>query len=187
VAVVKLTRLAAALLPLMLAVLLLPAGADATILHLAGGPARPQPYQTWVDRAAVPTPAGAVTVNLASCPGAPSWSAACVNPATRIIHLGSEGRDSVTLLHELGHIFDAYHFDDAARAEFQAIIGRPGAWEGPAQTNSLIEQFAEAYALCARYPVLRRSRTAMYRYLATPRRHARVCALIRTAAARAGL
>jgi hypothetical protein len=180
-------RLAAALVTLALAALLAPAGAQATTLQLASGAARPQPYQAWVDRSAVPTPPGDVTVNLASCPGAPAWSAACVNPATRIIHLGREGRDSVTLLHELGHVFDAYILDDAGRAQFQAITRRSGPWHAPAETNPPIEQFAEAYALCASYPVLRRSRLAMYGYLATPRRHARVCAVIRAAAARAGL
>jgi hypothetical protein len=180
-------RLAATLAGLALAAVLAPAVAQATTLHLAGGAPRPQPYQTWVDRSAVPTPPGVVTVNLAACPGAPSWSAACVNPATRIIHLGAEGRDSVTLLHELGHVFDAYVLDDAGRAQFQAIARAPGAWDGAAGSNPPIEQFAEAYALCARHPVLRRPRVGMYAYQVTPRRHAQVCAVIRAAAVRAGL
>jgi hypothetical protein len=179
-------RLSAALLALAAAALLAPAGAGATTLQITGA-AGPAPYQAWVNRSAVPTPPGDVTVNLASCPDGPAWSAACVNPATRIIHLGPEGRDSVTLMHEVGHIFDAYVLDDAGRAEFQAITGRPGPWQGAASSNPPIEQFAEAYALCANYPVLRRSRMAMYGYLATPRRHARVCATIRAAATRAGL
>jgi hypothetical protein len=178
-------RLIFALLALALAALLAPAGAQATTLQVTG--TGPLPYQAWVDRSAVPTPPGDVTVNLASCPDGPAWSAACVNPATRVIHLGPDGRDSVTLLHEVGHIFDAYVLDDAGRAEFQAIARRPGPWEGSAASNPPIEQFAEAYALCANYPVLRRARMAMYGYLATPRRHARVCAAIRAAAARAGL
>ena len=175
------------LLVLLLAALLAPTTAHATTLQLAGGAARPQPYQTWVDRSAVPTPPGEVTVKLAGCPDAPAWSAACVNPATRVIHLGSEGRDSVTLLHELGHVFDAYVLDDAGRAQFESVAGLSGPWENDAQANPPIEQFAEAYALCARYPVLRRSRMGMYDYLATPRRHARVCAAIRAAAARSGV
>jgi hypothetical protein len=168
--------------------LLGPAGASAaTTLAAPDGALRPQPFQSWVDRAAVPTPPGVVTVALDACPGGPAWGAACADPQTRTVHLGPEGRDPVTLLHELGHLFDEYVLDGADRSAFRGILRRRGAWLAAAATNPLHEQFAEAYALCANYPVIRRSRMAMYGYLATPRRHARVCAAIHAAATRAGL
>jgi hypothetical protein len=168
----------------LLAGLLVPAAAPATTLETDGGATRPQPFQSWVDRAAVPTPPGLVRLSLAACPGGPAWGAACASPADRAIHLGSEGRDPVTLLHELGHLFDELVLDDTDRAAFQALLGRRGPWFGPAASDPPNERFAEAYALCARYPRLRATRLGMYAYIATPRRHARVCRLVRAVAAR---
>ena len=158
--------------------------ATATTLTTPDGTVRPQPFQGWVDAAAVPTPPGVVTVHLAGCPGGPAWAGGCVDTLARAIHLGEDGRDRTTLLHELGHVFDATVMGDAARRRFQALIGRPGPWDGPPSTDPPHEQFAEAYALCARYPRLRGPRLGMYAYVATPRRHRAVCGLIRDAAAR---
>jgi hypothetical protein len=175
----------ALLLALAAGSLLTPAGASAaTTLATAAGALRPQPFQSWVDRAAVPTPPGVVTVHLGACPGGPAWGAACAVPETRSMHLGPEGRDPVTVLHELGHLFDDLVLDDTDRTAFAGIMRRRGAWLAAASTNPLHEQFAEAYALCARYPRLRATRLGMYGYIATPRRHARVCAFIRAAGAR---
>ena len=164
--------------------LLVPATASATTLATPDGAVRPQPFQAWVDRSAVPTPPGVVTLHLESCPGGPAWGAACADSSALSIHLGSEGRDRVTLLHELGHIFDGRVLTDADRARLQALLGRPGAWDGPAADDPPHEQFAEAYALCARHPRLRATRLGMYGYVATPARHRAVCAVIRDAAAR---
>jgi hypothetical protein len=165
--------------------LALPAAATAaTTLVTPDGALRPQPFQSWVDRAAVPTPPGVVTVSLGACPGGPAWGAACADPRTRTVHLGPQGRDPVTVLHELGHLFDELVLDDADRSGFRRILRRNGAWLAAASTNPLHEQFAEAYALCARYPRLRATRLAMYGYVATPRRHSRVCGFIRATAAR---
>jgi hypothetical protein len=178
----------ALLLALAAGLLAFPAGASAgTTLVTQDGAPRPQPFQSWVDRAAVPTPPGVVTVALRACPGGPAWGAACADPLARTVYLGPEGRDPVTVLHELGHLFDALVLDDRDRAGFRSLMHRRSAWIAAASTNPLHEQFAEAYALCARHPRLRATRLAMYGYIATPRRHARVCGFIRAAAARHAL
>src|SRR3712207_4108481 len=85
---------------------LLTASASATTLVGDDGTPRPQPYQSWVDASAMPTPGGEVTLHLAACPEGPAWAAACASPFERAIHLGDEGRDRMTLLHELGHLYD---------------------------------------------------------------------------------
>lgn len=166
------------------AVWAMPAAAAApTDIELVGD-AQAQPYQSWVAASRVPTPPGQVNLVLGACPGGPAWAAGCANPSERTIWLGVEGRNRVTLLHELGHLFDEYVLEAADRRRFQAIIGRRGAWEGPAAIDPPHEQFAEAYALCARHPRLRATRLGMYGYVATPARHRAVCAVIRDAAAR---
>src|SRR3712207_2420093 len=152
---------------------LLPATASATTLVTPGGAQRPQPYQSWVDRSAMPTPAGEVTLFLDACPDGPAWAAACASPFERSIHLGAEGRTRMTLLHELGHLFDATVLTDADRARFQALIGRPGPWTGPPSADPPHEQFAEAYAMCARRDHLSSTRLGMYAYVATAQRHRR--------------
>ena len=155
--------------------------AAATTLVLPDGTQRPQPYQSWVDAARVPTPPGIVTLHLAPCPGAPT-AGGCVARGSRAIHLGPGGRDRRTLLHELGHVFDQTVLTTATRARFQALARRSGAWAAMAGGDSAEEQFAEAYALCAQRSRLTSTWFGMYDWTPTPRRHARTCALIRAAA-----
>jgi hypothetical protein len=138
-------------------------------------------YQHWVDTSAMPTPPGTAFVVLASCPVAVS-DGCIVHDAVPTIYLGPMVRDRATLLHEVGHAFDAAAMTDADRASFSAIFGDTRAWDaGP---NAPKERFAEAYSLCARHPTIRATYTAAYTYRVTPAQQRRVCALIRRAGRR---
>ena len=140
-------------------------------------------YQRWIERAAVPTPHTTVVVNLGPCPGAPSWAAACAQPARRAIWLTREGMQASTFLHELGHIFDALVTTDSVRARFASLIHRAGEWGWTATNrNPPIEQYAEAYSICARHRRIRAVAYGNYDYTPTPAVHRRACALIRFAA-----
>jgi hypothetical protein len=149
------------------------ADASATTLVLDDGSAGPQPYQGWVDAALVPTPPGTVTLRLAGCPQ-PEF-VTCEERHERTLDLDPGWVSRPVLLHELGHVFD-----DAmpawARERFAALTHRRDPWEGPVNPPS--EWFAEAYALCARHPVIRERYYAAYGYAPTPRRHRRICNLI---------
>ncbi len=166
----------------MAGVLAAPAMASPTTLAVDGA-VQAQPYQGWVDRSEVPTPPGIVNVFLSSCPVGPSWASACVFPDEREIHLGADGRDEGTLLHELGHLFDSQMLDTAERKRLQTLLGRRGAWRGASANDPPHEQFAEAYAMCAVHgSLLRRARVGMYGYVADPRQHTKICVAIRRAA-----
>src|SRR4051794_39630310 len=155
-------------------------GAHALRLVSPSGDPAVARYQRWVDAAAVPTPRGELDVVLATCP-LPVSDGCLVHGAPSTIYLGPMVRDRATLLHEVGHAFDAADMTDPARAAFSAIFGDARAWDaGP---NAPKERFAEAYSLCARHPAIRRAYTAAYAYRVTPAQQARVCALIRRAAA----
>jgi hypothetical protein len=173
----RLARLAG--LVALLALALAPGAGAVTLVSPTGEPDAIVRYQRWVDRAGVPTPPGIVGLVLSSCPtgGEPGC---IVHGAQPTIYLGSEVQDKATLLHEIGHAFDATVLTDAYRAAFSAIAGDRRAWRSP--PNSPHEQFAEAYALCATRKTLRRTYTAAYAYRVTPRQHRRVCSLIRRAA-----
>jgi hypothetical protein len=153
----------------------------ATTLVTPDGKLRPQPYQSWVDRAKVPTPPGTVTLHLAPCPAGPDWAAGCAIASQRAIYLGPDARDRGRFLHELGHIFDGHVMKDAWRARFTSVIGRVDAWES-VQPDPPEEQFAEAYSVCARHSTLREMYFGMYAYSPTPARHRRACAVVRQAA-----
>jgi hypothetical protein len=174
-----------ALTALVLAALALLAGtAQASTVVLPDGTQRPQPYQAWVDAARVPTPPGLVTLRVAPCPVAPS-AAGCVFRGRSEIFLSPSSGDRRRLLHELGHVFDQQVMTAAARARFQALVRRRGAWASSAGGDSAEEQFAEAYALCAQRRRLTDTHFGMYDYTPTPTRHAAACRIIRAAAASA--
>jgi len=161
----------------------LAAPAAATTLQLSDGTLNPQPYQSWVDRDPVPTPAGTVTLAFAGCPGGPAWASGCADKATRTIYLGDGAQDYRGFFHELGHIFDATTLSDDERQSFQSIMRRPGAWVADASSSPPDEWFAEGYSLCARHRRIARTYVAgNYDYAPTPRQHAAVCALIRQSA-----
>jgi hypothetical protein len=166
--------LVAALLALAVA-----APAGATTLVLSDGTIRPQPYQSWVDGAAVPTVPGVIVLRLTGCTDA--GALACSGHAGGVIEIAPEWMRPHVLLHELGHLFDDA-MPSWVRPAFAAILHRTDPWSGPAEYNPPNEQFAEAYALCARHRRLRRQYFAAYHYSPTPDVHRRVCALLRHAA-----
>jgi hypothetical protein len=157
-----------------------PGAAHATTLVLEDGTVGPQPYQGWVDGARVPTPPGVVTLHLGTC--SDDELIACAPGSEAAIAVAPEWLSRHVVLHELGHLFDDA-MPQSARDAFRALVHRGGAaWDGPAETNPPDEQFAEAYALCARRRRLRRRYFAGYHYAPTPGLHRRVCAMIREAA-----
>ena len=158
---------------------LAPAAHALRLVSPTGDPAIAR-YQRWVDAAAVPTPRGDLDVVLASCP-LPVSDGCIVHGAPSTIYLGPMVRDRATLLHEVGHAFDAADMTGPARAAFSAIFGDTRAWDaGP---NAPTERFAEAYSLCARHKTIRSTAFGMYAYTATPAIHRRACSLIKQAAA----
>src|SRR3954469_15533821 len=159
------------------------ASASPTKLVLANGTPYPQPYQSWVDHAQVPTPPGTITLHLAPCPGRGDWAAGCADGAGRAIYLDAGGRERRTFLHELGHIFDATVMTDPARQLFQSIMRRPGPWVADPTLLPANEWFAEGYSLCARHlTIQRRYFAGNYDYTPTVAQHAAVCEDIRRAA-----
>lgn len=174
-------------LVLALFALLSPAASAGTTLVLADGTERPQPWQTWADRARVPTPPLRVLLRFDPCPAA-GVSCAYQDPPT--IHLSAHGRRARrVLLHELGHVFDYTRLTDSDRGTFLAIMRDERPWRAP--PNSPHEQFAVAYSACAMWPwferrkwrrrwYLVRYRIEGYAYEPTFFQHRKVCALIRT-------
>src|SRR2546427_11764437 len=97
---------------LVLSSLAFAAPTAATTLVLPDGTANPQPYQSWVDHAQVPTLPGTVTLNLASCP---VGSAACADPGDSRIYLDPTVVKPASPFHELGHIFDGQFMTASGR------------------------------------------------------------------------
>lgn len=158
------------------AISLVPASsAEATTLTLADGTTRPQPYQAWADNARVPTPPGTVTLDLAGC----DELFACAPEGSRSIFLSADDASPRVLLHELGHVFDDTVLPAWARDRFQAILRRRGAWAAASSRRPANEQFAEAYALCARHASIKERYAGGYEYSPTPAQHRQVCSVIR--------
>lgn len=160
--------------------------AEARVMLVApGGGALPGQYQGWADGSLVPTVDGRLTLHLAGCPSAPRL-AGCVD-SRRLGELYVNPRlpfQQSTLLHELGHIFDFTTMRASDRRAFaRAARLRPRGWY--AGRNPLFEKFAEGYSFCARFRTINRrvGPFATYRYDVGRREHARVCAVIRRAAA----
>ena len=146
--------------------------ASATTLVLTDGTVAPQPYQSWVDRANVPTIDATVTLRLDGCGDLPG----CVTDGEMAIDLDPEWATPHVLLHELGHLFDD-RMPSWARDRFQGLVGARS-W-----LSSGDEQFAEAYSLCARKRSSRYQAAEGYRYDPTPAEHRQACGLIRRAGA----
>ena len=80
-------------------------------------------------------------------------------------------------LHELGHRFD-YRMPGWVRDRFRALIGDARPWR--ATPNSPMEQFADAYSLCALDPTtLPPDFGSVVGYRPTPAIHRAACRLIR--------
>jgi hypothetical protein len=150
-----------------------------------GGKSLEGRWQSWADASRVPTVRGRVTVRRRACPALPK-AAGCVYPRKpRVIWLRpGAGDPRGALLHELGHVFDLIVMNRADRAKVKRIFDSPSRrawWRG---RQPLAEWFAEGYSWCARYRQIRSLRRyASYRYDPTPRQHAKLCQVIRRAAA----
>jgi hypothetical protein len=165
------------------ALLLVPAGAQAAGITGAGGSVLPKRYGAWVASSAAPLPRGAVEVRLQECPSGARWFAGCAFVDRGRVYLGKEARYVDRFFHELGHIFDDRTLNDALRTKFAKLIGRAGEWGWTATSkNPPIEQFAEAYSMCARHRQIKEVAYGMYDYTPTPAVHRRACAIIRQAA-----
>jgi hypothetical protein len=152
--------------------------ASASVLVLPDGRSRPEPYQTWVDRARVPTPAELIELRLERCP-AVAHALACTSSADDRIYMTGEARRE-ELLHELGHRFD-YRMPDWARDGFRKVMRDRRAWRSA--PNSPHERFADAYAICARSPKrLPASYSSAFGSDPSSSQHRRVCSLARRAA-----
>src|SRR3954469_18283963 len=112
--------------------------ARATTLVLADGTVAPQPYQSWVDRANVPTIDATVTLRFDGCLDLPG----CVTDGELAIDLDPEWANPHVLLHELGHLFDD-RMPSWARDRFQGLVGAR-TWLSAASDAPAEEQFAEA-------------------------------------------
>jgi len=132
--VTRIVTLAVALVLLAAA----PAGA-ATTLVLPDGTKRPQPYQSWVDGAKVPTPDGEVTLRLDGCG---EDMPACAPVGERTISLSPDWSSRHVLLHELGHVFDD-GMPEWVRARFSELVELRGAWLAEAAAAPAGERFAE--------------------------------------------
>ena len=168
---------------ILVALALAPASANAAGITGTNGSALPKRYAAWVASSAAPLPRGPVEVNLQDCPSGARWFAGCAFVDRGHIYLGKEARYVDRFFHELGHIFDDRTMTDGLRARFAILIGRPGEWGWTATSkNPPIEQFAEAYSMCARHRQIKAVAYGMYNYTPTPAVHRRACALIREAA-----
>lgn len=138
------------------------------------GVTEPQPFQGWIDQAQVRAPQGAIDLQMAPCPLAPARSCAIVG--THRIYLNPNRQDRVSFLHEIGHVFD-HEMPEWKRGWFMGIMGIEGrGWRSP--PNSPNEQFAEAWALCARHKRIRDVFLGAYEYTVEPEQHRHVCRLI---------
>jgi hypothetical protein len=171
-----------AVMAILVAIAAAPSAASAGIrLALADGTNAPPRYQQWVDGAAIPAPSRTVTLHIAACPGGPAWAGGCALPQGHEVYMLPHAAGPHVLFHELGHVFDATELTAARRSAFQKLVGGRGPWRAAPETDPPIEQFAEAYSLCARRPAISEREFAMYGYSPTPEQHRRVCALIKRA------
>jgi hypothetical protein len=137
----------------------------------------------WIMRAKVPLPTGRIQVRRIPCPGNVALAACVYTARPRIVYMrpSVQGERRV-FYHELGHVFDLTVLNMRDRARFKRIVGiRRSGWFHGALPPA--EWFGDGYALCALHRRIRGSppRTA-YGYAPSPRAHARVCRLIRSAA-----
>jgi hypothetical protein len=165
----------------VVAALAVAAPARAVTLVTPDGAALGGHLQAVADGSRVPTAPGTVVVDLSPCPGTAYQG--CWTPEG--LHIPTARGVDVrwTLMHELGHVFDERILRGADRAAFKRVIRYSGAWATGAEPAG--ERFAEAYAGCAIYAgAPYGGLDAEYGYSAGPETFARVCALIRRAAAR---
>jgi hypothetical protein len=140
-------------------------------------------FQTWLRRAKVPLPPGRIQIRRGACPGHAIFVGCVFTRHPRIVYIRPtllEPRR--TLYHELGHVFDMTVLNNRERRRFKRILGihRSGWFAGALPPS---EWFGDGYALCAlRTRLHARPHRTPYGYAPSPRAHARVCRLIRSAA-----
>jgi hypothetical protein len=142
---------------------------------------------TWLHQAKVPLVRGRVQIRRVRCPLNTSLAGCVYTARPRTLYLSPGIHEPRrTFYHELGHVFDLRVLNARERRRFKRIVGiHRGGWFHDGLPPA--EWFADGYASCAMRPRLhRRLRPTPYGYAATPRRHARVCRLIRAAARRHG-
>src|SRR4051794_27959882 len=139
--------------------------------------------QAWAHSAKVPLPSGRIQVRRMVCPGNIALAACVYTARPRIVYMRPGVRDARRVFyHELGHVFDLTVLNMRDRARFKRIVGirRSGWFQGALPPA---EWFGDGYALCAMRTRLHRTPHATpYGYAPSPRAHARVCRLIRSAA-----
>jgi hypothetical protein len=137
----------------------------------------------WIHRAKVPLPSGRIQIRRMPCPLNPLLGGCVYTKRPRVVYMRPGLNEPRRILyHELGHVFDLTVLNMRERARFKRIVGirRPGWFEGALPPA---EWFGDGYALCAAHARLRgRARPSPYGYAPSPRAHARVCRLIRSAA-----
>jgi len=141
----------------------------------------------WMHQAKVPLVRGRVQVRRRACPGNPSFAGCVFSKRPRVLYLKRGLREPRRLLyHELGHVFDLRVLNRQEREAFKRIVGirRRGWFRGELPPA---EWFADGYAGCAvRLRLRSRGPATPYGYRPGPGQHARVCRLIRNAAAPRG-
>lgn len=148
----------------------------------AGHPVRGQ-LHTWMHRSEVPFVHGRVEIRRVACPMGLSFAGCVFTARPRVLYLRPHLHQTRRVfLHELGHVFDLVVLNARERRRFKRILGirRSGWFYGGLPPA---EWFADGYAACAMRLRLRRAFSPTpYGYSPSPRRHARVCRLIVTAA-----
>lgn len=147
-------RLSGALICVLLALVLLPSMAGAVVVtDMQGNIA--EPFQTWAERVekkGLPT-ASVMSVDVNGCTWAPKARGCAVLGTTRIYLCpwSCETWDlkRQTFWHEMGHVYVEVAQQKVTKA-FSKILRDKREWF--AEPNSLSEQFAEAYKLCAANP-----------------------------------
>lgn len=149
--------------------------------------------QAWADSiTAVPVPTATITFTSSPCPGIGDVLGCAVPGRMWLDEANPQNHDPKDIfLHEMGHEFGYFNLGDtldtvwpnAREDQFMALVGLGGQWRRPG--NSPVEQFAEAYRLCAE-----RARPTNVRnvfrvvggagYMPRVATHRRVCRLIRS-------
>jgi hypothetical protein len=139
--------------------------------------------RAWILRAKVPLPGGRIELRRVACPVSPLLAGCVYTARPRIVYMRPGLHEPRRILyHELGHVFDLTVLNMRERARFKRIVGihRAGWFHGALPPA---EWFGDGYALCAMRTRLRgRPHPTPYGYAPSPRAHARVCRLIRSAA-----
>jgi hypothetical protein len=141
----------------------------------------------WIHQAKVPLVRGRIQIRRRGCPGHPSFAGCVFSERPRVLYLKRGLQEPRRLLyHELGHVFDLRVLNQRERGVFKRIVGirRSGWFRGGLPPA---EWFADGYAGCAlRRQLNSQGPATPYGYNPTPGQHARVCRLIRNAAAPRG-